>query len=275
VGHAKAIVVRARMAVMVRLLFLGLVAAFLAAPLVIVTGVSFNGTARMSFPPVHPGVLWYSTFVTDPGWMSAFVLSLGVAAAAAVVAVSLAFPIAYVRWRYPSRMARWLETLAQLAFVLPLIVLAIGFMVFWSTLGHVGRVENTIFSHAAVFVSLPLATITMGFRSVDPALVEAARTLGARDEDVLHTVLRPIVLPYVVSGAVFVFILSLNEYIIANFVAGFEVQTLPIKVFNSLRMGFQPTMCVGAVLFMVVDILAFTVVAVRGDLPKLLGGRAR
>ena len=259
----------------VRWLFLALIAIFLAAPLLIVTGVSFNGTARMSFPPAHPGLLWYGTFFSDKGWMSAFTLSLGVAAGASLVAISLAFPIAYVSWRYRSRAALWLENLARLSFVLPLVVLAIVFLIFWSALGHVGRIENTILSHAVVFVSLPLATIALGFRSVDPALVEAARTLGARDEDVLRTVLRPIVLPYVVSGTVFVFILSLNEYIIAYLVAGFEVETLPIKVFNNLRMGFQPTMCVGAVLFMAVGILAFSLVAASGDLPKLLGGRAR
>ena len=259
----------------VRFLFLALIALFLAAPLVIVTAVSFNGTARMGFPPSDPGLRWYGTFFSDAGWMSAFTLSLEVAAAAALIAVSLAFPIAYVSWRYRSPAARWLETLARLSFILPLVVLAIVFLIFWSALGHVGRIENTILSHAVVFVSLPLATIALGFRSVDPALVEAARTLGARDEDILRTVLRPIVLPYAISGAVFVFILSLNEYIIAYLVAGFEVETLPIKVFNNLRMGFQPTMCVGAVLFMLVGILAFTLVAVVGDLPKLLGGRAR
>jgi len=115
----------------------------------------------------------------------------------------------------------------------------------------------------------------MGFRSIDMALVEAARTMGARESDVLRTVIRPIVLPYVVSGLVFVFILSLNEYIIAYMVAGFEVQTLPIKVFNNLRMGFQPTMCVGAVLFMLLGVFAFSAVAAIGDLPKLLGGVSR
>lgn len=258
-----------------RSLFLTLIAIFLAAPPVIVTGVSFNGTARMSFPPAHPGLRWYGTFFSDTGWVSAFMLSLGVAAGAALVAASIAFPIAYVAWKYRSRAARGLEALARLSFVLPLVVLAIVFLVFWSALGHVGRIENTIVSHAVVFVSLPLATITLGFRSVDPALVEAARTLGARDEDILRTVLRPIVLPYVVSGTVFVFILSLNEYIIAYLVAGFEVETLPIKVFNNLRMGFQPTLCVGAVLFMAEGIAAFSLVAALGDLPKLLGGRAR
>ncbi len=258
-----------------RLLFLAALAAFLAAPLVIVTGVSFNHEARMNFPPVHPSVLWYGTFFADSGWRSAFGRSLTIAALASLVSVSMAFPIAYATWAYGSRVARWLESVARLAFLLPLIVLAIIYLVFWSWLGHAGRIENTILSHAVVFVSLPLTTIALGFRSVDPALIEAARTMGARADDVLRRVLNPMLLPYVVAGMIFVFILSLNEYIIAYMVAGFEVETLPIKVFNSLRMGFQPSMCVGAVLFMVVGILCFSLVAAIGDLPKLLGGSAR
>jgi putative spermidine/putrescine transport system permease protein len=258
-----------------RLLFLALMAAFLAAPLAVVTGVSFNHTARMDFPPLHPNLSWYGTFFADPGWISAFDRSLVIAAIASMVSVSIALPIAYTAWRYGSRAARWLESVARLSFLLPLIVLAIIFLVFWGWIGHAGRIENTILSHAAVFVSLPLATISLGFRSLEPSLIEAARTMGAREDDVLRTVLRPLLLPYIVSGLVFVFILSLNEYIIAYLVAGFEVETLPIKVFNSLRMGFQPTMCVGAVLFMAVGILCFSLIAAVGDLPKLLGGSAR
>ncbi len=60
---------------------------------------------------------------------------------------------------------------------------------------------------------------------------------------------------------------------IAYMVPGFNVVTLPIKVFNTLRMGFQPTMCVGAVLFTVIGLTAFALVAAVGDLPKLLGGK--
>jgi putative spermidine/putrescine transport system permease protein len=256
-------------------LFLAVLAIFLAAPLVIVAGVSFNDTARMAFPPPHPSLIWYETFFGDAAWMSAFTLSLLIAAAASLASISIAFPIAYAAWKYRSRAAKVLQVVARVSFLLPVVVLAIVFLVFWSSLGHVGRIENTILSHAVVFVSLPLATMALGFSSIDPALVEAARTMGAREEDVLYTVLRPLVLPYVVSGAVFVFILSLNEYIIAYLVAGFEVETLPIKVFNNLRMGFQPTMCVGAVLFMAVGVLSFSLVALIGDLPKLLGGPAR
>jgi putative spermidine/putrescine transport system permease protein len=255
-----------------KIVFLTLLGIFLAAPLVVVAGVSFNGTQRMNFPPQNASLVWYQAFFNDPAWMSAFSLSLTVASLAALASVSIAFPIAYSIWKYRSRTALFLESIARISFLLPSIVLSITFLVFWSWLGHVGRIEDTILSHAVVFVALPLATIGLGFRSVDLALVEAARTMGAREGDVLRTVVRPIVLPYVISGLVFVFILSLNEYIIAYMVAGFEVETLPIKVFNNLRMGFQPTMCVGAVLFMLLGVFAFSTVALIGDLPKLLGG---
>lgn len=254
--------------------FLALLAVFLAAPLVVVTGVSFNGTARMNFPPQNASLVWYRTFFQDPAWLAALGRSLTVAVIAATVAITIALPIAYTAWKHGSRLASGLETVARISFLLPSIVLAILFLVFWSAIGHAGRMEDTILSHAVVFSALPLATIALGFGSVDRSLIEAARTMGARESDIVRTVVRPIVQPYAVSGFLFVFILSLNEYIIAYMVAGFEVETLPIKVFNSLRMGFQPTMCVGAVLFMLLGVAALSLVALFGDLPKLLGGRS-
>jgi putative spermidine/putrescine transport system permease protein len=256
-----------------RRLYLSLVAVFLVAPLVIVGSVSFNSQARMNFPPQHPSLIWYRVFFTDPGWMSAFTLSIVVASLAALVAGSIALPIAYAVWRYRSRAAIALRAAARVSFLLPSIVVSIVFLAFWSSIGHAGYIEDTILSHGIVFVTLPLAMIGLGFAAIDPALIEAARTMGARDSEVLHTVIRPIVLPYILSGLIFVFILSLNEYIIAYMVAGFEVETLPIKVFNNLRMGFTPTMCVGAVLFLLLEILGFGTIALIGDLPKLLGAR--
>ncbi|HWW21867.1 MAG TPA: ABC transporter permease subunit [Steroidobacteraceae bacterium] len=255
--------------------FLALLALFLSAPLIVVTGVSFNGNARMNFPPQHVSVIWYGNFFSDAGWRSAFTLSLVIAALSSLVALSIALPLAYAVWRHGSRAARALQALARISFLLPSVVVSIVFLVFWSAIGHAGHIEDTILSHAVVFVTLPLTTIGLGFQSIDPALIDAARTLGARDSEVLRTVIRPILLPYAICGLVFVFILSLNEYIIAYMVAGFEVETLPIKVFNNLRMGFTPTMCVGAVLFMLLGVLGFGVIALIGDLPKLLGGRSQ
>jgi len=256
-----------------RIFFLAAMALFMAAPLLIVTGVSLNNVQQIRFPPENASLAWYEYFFSDPSWMTAFANSLRIALLAALVSVSIALPICYAIWKYRSRAGALLEGLARLSFLLPAIVVSIVFLVFFSWLGHIGRLEDIVFSHAVVFATMPLATIGMGFRSIDPALIEAAALMGANEADVLRTVVRPIVTPYLACGFIFVFILSLNEYIIANMVSGFMIETLPIKVFNSLRMGFQPTMCVGAVLFMLVGIAAFSAIAVIGDLPKLLGGK--
>src|SRR3546814_1659174 len=62
--------------------------------------------------------------------------------------------------------------------------------------------------------------------------------MGAGDRTVFRTIVLPMVLPYLISGYAFAFVLSLNEYIVAYMVAGFTVETLPIKIFNSLRYGY-------------------------------------
>ncbi|MDE1173605.1 MAG: ABC transporter permease subunit [Parvibaculaceae bacterium] len=263
-----------RMAAASRNLFLFLFAAFLSMPLIIVAGVSFNATRRMSFPPQQWSLHWYADFFGDPGWMGALELSLFVGVASALLAASAALPICYFGWKYMMRLTTVLTGLGSLPFMLPPIVLAVVFLVFWSLLGHVGQVEDLVIAHGIVFMQLPIAAMALGFRSIDRALIDAAGTLGARDEDVFRTIVLPIVLPYIVSGALFVFLLSLNEYIIAQMVVGFAMETLPVKIFNSLRTGFSPSMCVGAVLFMLVGLVGYSLIAWIGDLPKLLGSES-
>ena len=256
-----------------RYAFLALLALFLVAPLVVVTGVSFNQTAVMVFPPPNISLHWYKAFFTNPSWVAAFQRSLWIAVASSLLATSVALPIAYVHWKTRSRLAQLLASLGGVPFLLPPVILAVLFLLFWGTVRHVGQIENTIVSHAVTFVALPLVLITLGFSSVDQAYVEAAQTMGATEGDVWRTIVLPLILPFIASSLIFAAILSLNEYVIAYMVAGFTVETLPVKVFNSLRTGFSPTMCVGAVLFLLVGLGGFLTIACFGNLPKLLGAK--
>jgi putative spermidine/putrescine transport system permease protein len=101
--------------------------------------------------------------------------------------------------------------------------------------------------------------------------VEAAATMGADDGKIFRTVVLPLILPYLVSGYAFAFVLSLNEYIVAYMTVGFTTETLPIKIFNALRYGYTPTMAAVTVLFLIIAAVIFGLVARFGDLPKLLG----
>ena len=79
------------------------------------------------------------------------------------------------------------------------------------------------------------------------------------------------VLPYAVAGFAFCFVLSLNEYIIALMTVGFTVETLPIKIFNALRYGYTPIIASVAVLFLLLNIITFGLIARFSSLPRLLG----
>ncbi|WP_225032170.1 ABC transporter permease [Paraburkholderia sp. XV] len=253
--------------------FLTLVAGFMVLPVAIVAGVSLNRQPLMTFPPRQPGLRWYAAFLADDGWRDALMTSLAIGVAVAVLCIALALPIAFSAWRRQTWLTRLVSALAAMPLMLPAVVLAVVFMVFWRAVGHPGHVENTVLSQAIVFLPMPLAIITLGFGTIPRSIVEAARTLGARERDIFSTIVLPVVWPYLCSAGVFVFISSINEYIIAYMTSGFTVTTLPIKVFDSLRMGFQPTMCVGAVLFMLLGVVCFGAIGACGNLPNLMGGR--
>lgn len=253
-----------------RIVFL-LVALFLAGPLIVVAGVSVNEKQSLIFPPEGFSVAWYGQIFTDPGWRSALINSVTLAAAAAALAVIIAMPLAWFLWRRIAPWARIFQLLGVAPFILPPVITALGFLTFWATVGAYGQPWTAAISHAIFFVTLPLVTLSLGFSSIDRSLVEAASTMGADDRTVLRTVVLPLILPYVISGYAFAFVLSLNEYIVAYMTVGFTMETLPIKIFNALRYGYTPTMAAVSIFFVAVAAIVFGLIARFGDLPRLLG----
>ena len=218
----------------------GFVVVFLTAPLLVVTVASFNEQRYLDFPVENTSTQWYSQLLTDSQWRNAVDNSLLIGVASATLAVLIALPLAYGVHTYRPRLAPLFVGLGVLPFMLPPVISAVGALVFWNRVGHVGRIENVVIAHAVFFSSVPLVTISLGLRAVDPAVGEAATTLGAAPRQRFRTVTLPLLLPSIVTGFVAALVLSLNEYIIAFMVAGFTVETLPIKIFNSLRYGFPP-----------------------------------
>jgi putative spermidine/putrescine transport system permease protein len=244
---------------------------FLVAPLLVIAIVSINENRYMDFPPEGFSLEWYTTLWIDIGWRSSIVSSLVVATAGAALAVVIATPLAYVLRAYRIRLAPLLYALGILPFMLPPVISALGAQVFWNATGHVGRIENVIVAHGIFFSTLPLITISLAMETMDPALPEAAQTLGANPRTTFRTITLPLLVPSMITGYAAAFVLSLNEYIIAFLVAGFSVQTLPIKIFNGLRYGFSPTIAAVAVVFIVVAATVFTLFAVFGNLLRFLG----
>jgi putative spermidine/putrescine transport system permease protein len=254
--------------------FFALVLAYLLAPLVIIAGVSLNAEKRLFFPPQGVSLRWYSTFFSQSEWYLPALRSLSIAALAALIAVSIALPLAYAVWRYDIKYARTLYFLGLAPFALPPVIIALGSLALWIIFRSYGKPYTVVLSHAAFLLTLPLATISLGLRSMNPQLIEAATTMGANSFTVLRTIIFPFIRPYVIAGFIFAFVLSLNEYIIAFMTVGFTVETLPIKIFNSLRYGYTPVMASVSIIFFLTACLLFGLVGRFGDLPKLLGADA-
>lgn len=245
--------------------------ALLAAPIVVIAGVSLNGQQSLRFPPQELSLRWYGALFGAADWMGPLRNSLVIAATSALLAVTVALPLALHVWSRDSWVSRALYTLGVAPFMLPPVISALGFLVFWVSAGLYGQIWATIISHGVFLVTLPLVTISLGLAGIDRTLVEAARTMGATRGQILRTVILPLIVPYMISGYAFAFVLSLNEYIIAYMVAGFTVETLPIKIFNSLRYGYTPIMGVVSVMFIALAVLVFGLIGKFGNLPRLLG----
>ena len=257
--------------VWLRRTFFSVILLFMSAPLIVVTGVSLNAQKRLLFPPDGLSLRWYGELLQQQEWLTPLYHSVLIAALAALFALSVALPLAYFLWRYRVRYAQALFALGVAPFMLPPVITALGLLSFWITVGGYGQIGAVIVSHGIFFVTLPLVTVSLGLEAIDRSVIEAARTLGADDRQVLRTVVLPLVRPYLISGYAFAFVLSLNEYIVAYMVAGFTVETLPIKIFNSLRYGYTPVMACVAVVFVLIAVLIFGLIGRYGNLPRLLG----
>jgi putative spermidine/putrescine transport system permease protein len=258
-----------------RRLFFLVVMGYLLLPIVVILGVSVNERKVLFFPPEGFSLQWYAEFFQDPAWFVPARNSLVVALLAASIAVSIALPLAYGVWRYRVRYARVLWLIGLAPFALPPVITALGALALWIVLQSFGRPYTVVLSHGVFLTTLPLATISVGLQSLNPQLIEAATTMGATGRTVFRTIVLPYLRPYLIAGFVFAFVLSLNEYIIAYMTVGFTMETLPVKIFNSLRYGYSPVMAAISLLFFVVAVTLFSLVGRIGDLPQLLGAEER
>lgn len=262
------------MSLFLRRFYFVLVGLFLAAPLIVVAGVSVNARQTLAFPPQGFSLSWYVEIFADTGWRNALIASLTLATLSAALAVAIALPLSWFLWRRIAPWANIFQLLGIAPFTLPPVITALGLLTFWATTGFYGQPWTAVISHAIFFVTLPLVTLSLGFTAIDRSLVEAAATMGADDRTIFRTVVLPLITPYLVSGYAFTFVLSLNEYIVAYMTVGFTMETLPIKIFNALRYGYTPTMASVTVLFVVLAAVIYSLIARYGDLLKLLGANS-
>jgi putative spermidine/putrescine transport system permease protein len=235
---------------------------FLCAPILVVAVVSFNATEFIQFPPRRWSFRWYANYFTARQWLEPTLLSLRVAAVTMVLATVLGTTaaIGLVRGRFPGRRA--LEYFFVSPMVVPAIVLAIGLYLLFARFRLVGQPFALYLAHTVIAAPLVVVIVSAALRTTDPAIELAARSLGAGYLRTLWHVTLPAILPAVVSGAAFAFLVSFDEVVLAIFLGGPAATTLPKRMWESVRFEIDPTLTAISTLLVLIPILVLAGVEV-------------
>jgi len=229
-----------------------LLLAFILGPLVIIVSVSLTPEQFLNFPPSGVSLRWYADLLSTPRWIESMQISLLVALGATVFGTSLGLSLAYILDRYDYFWVPALGAVGILPILLPPITIGVAFFSFFILIGYTGSIWNLIVAHSVFFCPMPFILIYQGLNTIDDEYEEAAMNLGATPSYTFRTVTLPIIRTNVATGAIFVFILSLNEYVVAWVLSGSTLQTVPIRIFSSLRYSYSPIIAAVSVVFICV-----------------------
>lgn len=238
----------------------GLAMVFMVVPLLIIVAVSFTPERFLTFPPRGFSLEWYRTFFTDTDWTGALVTSLSIAAGTAIVSTSIGGTLAFALDRYDYRLSSLVAGLGTLPILLPPVIIGVAFLVFFLEVGLAGGATSIVIAHGIFYAPFPFVLVSQGLDEIDRAYEEASMNLGAEPLTTLRTVTFPLLRANVFSGAIFAFILSLNEYIIAWLLSLFLVNTIPIQIFTSLRYSYSPVIAAASVVFIVLTFVVMTLI---------------
>lgn len=186
-------------------------------------------------------IRWYGELFQNRAIASALSTTLILAFSSTAIATVLGAALAVGSRHLSEKSQKRLEAICYLPIMAPDIVLAISFLLFFSqALGWRLGLGPMIIAHAT-FNTCYIGLLTLGrSRTLDPALEEAARDLGAGPWRVFWKITLPGLWPSVLGGALLAMALSLDEFVIAFFLAGAGSNTLPIEIYSQVKRGVTP-----------------------------------
>lgn len=222
------------------LLIYGLIViGFLYLPLVSVGFASVSRARYLSFPIRKYSMKWYGEALVSDTVRDLIVTSLKVASLVTVISVVAAFFGALAFARYQWKFRTTFQKLILLPIFFPQTVLGLALLMWYNSLGIIPTWKTAVVAHL-VWIA-PIATLIVAIRaySFDPALEEAARDMGAGTWTVLREITLPLLMPGLVSAALFAFLLSWGNFPLSLFTTGAD-STLPEWLYAKMVSGYSP-----------------------------------
>ncbi|MCY1705992.1 ABC transporter permease [Pannonibacter sp. SL95] len=244
----------------------GLIFFFLVFPILVIIPLSFNAQDFFTFTPEMLALdsAGYSTkhyvdFFTNPDWQKALQNSFMIAPTATLLATVLGTlaAIGLSQPHVPFRSVIMAILISPM--IVPLIIAAAGMYFFYSRIGLQGTYWGVVMAHAVLGTPFVIITVTATLVGFDNSLVRAAASMGAGPITTFFKVQMPLILPGVVSGALFAFITSFDEVVVVLFLGSASQKTLPWQMFIGLREQISPTILAVASIMVVLSVVLLTV----------------
>ena len=241
---------------------------YLLAPTLVIVPMSFTEARILSFPPEGFTLQWYQKMVTDRQWSTGIVNSFQVATLTALLATVLGTlaALGLSRGRFYGRSL--VNALVLSPLIVPVVVIAIGMFGLFVQWRLSGSLVGLVLAHTALALPFVVVAVSTSLRTMDRNLELAAANLGADPRRTFFNVTFPIILPGVLTGAIFAFITSWDEVVVAIFMTSARFRTLPVEMWEQVRQAVDPTVAaVSTTLLVVTTVLLVLLLVVRRQAP--------
>ncbi|MCK1540097.1 MULTISPECIES: ABC transporter permease [unclassified Bradyrhizobium] len=241
-------------------LLCGAVLLFLIAPILAIIPLSFNSVPFFTFPMPGLSLRWYEEFFLTARWQGALHNSIVVAFSVTLLSTVLGTlaALGLSRPNFPWRTPVMSVLISPI--IVPVVITGVGVYFFYADVGLLNTYAALILAHttlATPFVVITVSATLMGF---DYSLTRAAAGLGAPPITVFFKITLPLILPGVITGALFAFGTSFDEVVVALFVSSAEQRTLPRVMFSGIRESISPTITAAATVLILFSLTMLTTI---------------
>ena len=240
---------------------------FLLAPILIMIPLSFNAAPFFTFTremltlnPEGFSMRWYEDFLGSASWRRSIQNSFLIGISATIVSTVLGTLAALGLSRSEMPAKGLIMGILISPMIVPLIISAAGMFFFFSSVNLAGTYLGVVLAHAALGTPFVVITVTATLVGFDHSLTRAAANLGASPTRTFFKITMPLILPGVISGALFAFITSFDEIVVVLFVAGPEQRTIPREMWSGIREDISPTILAVATILVLISVALLTVV---------------
>jgi putative spermidine/putrescine transport system permease protein len=232
---------------------------FLILPSLIILVVSLGSGEIISFPPTELSFQWYASLLDQPQYVQPFVNSVIVATFCTAISIPIGIVTALGLNRYDIRFEDGIQIYLLLPFTVPLVVSGFIFLIIFGRLGWIGQLWAVGLGLTIINIPFMIWSVASSVNAFDPTLEDAARSLGAEEIQTFFKVTLPSLMPGVISGALLMFMLALNEFIVSLIITVTETETLPVAIYGAIRGNISPQIAAVSSVYVLVAIVAIVV----------------